>query len=812
MERRTRTKKRAPSGTRRTLITPSIQEERTPTRRKQKKQEDVIRYRPSIVRGLFFLCLLFGGILFIGSIFVKNEIQAILAQKITSASSIIYSRPFPLVSGISLSNINLEERLLRLNFRKVESPEKPGEYALRPDKLYIYTRDTLVRPDTLQKSGLYIAQLNSNYQIEHIKEASLLKPIAVLWIEPEILSVLGDSSQRANNLKHFSEFNQNLKNAILATEDEHFYYHFGIDPISILRASLANLKSGKVVQGGSTLTQQLAKNLFFSSERTFFRKIKEALAALILEAAYTKDQIFEMYLNEIFLGQEGRFAIHGFGEASKSFFGKEVSDINLAEAAMLAGIIKAPSSYSPRNHFNQAKERQEVILNRMESIGMITKEESDSAKKQTIKTFEGTRNRRIAPYFVDYVQREIHTLITETTLASGAFKIVSGIDLEYQLCAERSVESGIAQLEKTYPYLKKSKEKLQASLVSVEPASGEIRAWVGGKDFGDSQFDRVSLAKRQPGSTFKPFVYLTALDSSLNQYKTAKTTSILIDEPVTIDVPGSTPWSPQNYDKDFKGEVRLRDALALSLNIPTVNLAQKVGIKNISATAKLFGFGDDLPAVPSLALGAGEVTPLELTQAYAIIANGGIKRKLQPFSFILDSETNLLKYKKVTEEQRIVHEAPTYILTDILRTAVDRGTGTVIRRMGVEGAVAGKTGTTNDARDSWFVGYTPKILTVVWVGYDSNKPIKLTGAQAAAPLWASYMKCISRMEPQLNFIPPEDVVEADIDKESGLLMTPQCPETSRMTEIFVRDSEPITPCPVHSSEGSALISEVKNTP
>ena len=810
MERRSRTPRSRTQNTRRRNIASP------PPRNSSKSSGDIgksqSRGRPflSILRGILFLTFLVGICLFISAIFLKKEIQVILARKITNSSSVVYSRPLPLTTGISIKKIHLEDRLNRLNFRKVESvPVRSGEFSLNKSNLKIYLKETFIRPDQIQASSLFDLTLSEYGEIQEIREGGLGKPTQIIWIEPEVLSSLGDSSQRAVNFKNLNDFSQDLKNALLAVEDEHFYYHVGIDPVSIVRATLVNLKSGKVVQGGSTLTQQLAKNLFFSSERSIFRKIKEALAAVVLETAYSKDQIFEMYLNEIFLGQEGRFAIHGFGEASKSFFGKEISDVNLAEAALLAGMVKAPSSYSPRNHLEEAQERQRIVLGRMESLEMITSKQRSDAEKFPIKTFSAVRSRRIAPYFVDYLTREVGNLLSDNSIDDGAFKIVSGLDLEYQNCADSSVESGIEQLLKTYPYLKRSKEPLQAALISVVPSSGEIRAWVGGRDFGESQFDRISLAKRQPGSTFKPFVYLTALDGTLNQYKTAKTTSILMDEPTTIDVPGNDEWSPQNYDKEYRGQVRLRDALALSLNVPTVNLAQKVGIKSIANTARLFGFGDDLPAVPSLALGAGEVTPLALAQAYSIIANGGIKRSLHPFFYVMNTDSYNIKYQRQVEENRIVGEPATYILTDILRTAIERGTGTIVRKLGVEGAIAGKTGTTNDARDSWFVGFTPKILTVVWVGFDSNKPIKLTGAQAAAPIWASYMKCIAPMEPNIEFIAPPGVVQAQLDRESGLLFTPSCPEHARITELFVKDTEPVTPCPIHSEEGSKLVSEVE---
>jgi penicillin-binding protein 1B len=761
----------------------------------------------SFIRGIFFLGILFSLAVFLMTFFLREEVKLLLTRKITEASSIVYSRPFPLTEGLSITKSRVEDRLKRLKYRKVSGiPAKPGEYRISNYSLMIFFKESWINPEHDQKEGLFEITFNGNNEIEKILHATFKTPSSVVWLEPEVLSVLGNSSQRVITAKELHEFNSHLKNAILAIEDEHFYSHFGIDPFSIVRATIKNIQSGRIVQGGSTLTQQLAKNLFFSSDRNLKRKVKEAIAALLIESSHTKDQIFEMYLNEMFLGQEGRFAVHGFGEASLTFYGKEAGDITLAEAALLAGLVKAPTSYSPRLHFERALERQKIVLSRMHLLKMISDDEYEKAKSEKITIYPPARSRRVAPYFVDYLQREVGSLLNAHALKGGALSIITGLDTEYQSCGEIAITEGISQLEKSYPWLKKNTEKVQSSLVSVIPSSGEIRAWVGGRDFGESQFDRVSLAKRQPGSTFKPFVYLTALDGNLNQYRTAKTTSILIDEPVTIPVPGGN-WEPKNYDKKHRGEVRLREALAKSLNIPTVQLAQKVGIKNISRTGAYFGFGENLPKVPSLALGAGEVTPLELSQAYSIIANAGVKRTVRPFYHAIDSKSSTVIFTSPIEERRIVDEAPVYVLTDILRSAIESGTGRIVRQLGVKGPVAGKTGTTNEARDSWFVGYTPRILTTVWVGYDSNKSLKLTGAQAAAPVWAEYMKCISDFEPELDFYPPSGVVFRELDRESGLLLTEYCPHANGISEVFVSGTEPITPCPLHSGEGRSELKE-----
>lgn len=749
-------------------------------------------FRLAIFLGIFII-----GLIIVGSIFLKDEVRSLLTKKITESSSVILSRPYPITVDTNLIESRILNRLERLNYKKLDStPTQAGEFSLNSNEAYIDLRPTLIRPGETQAAGLFKLALGTDGNIISIRHALSQKEISAIWLEPEILSVLGNSSERAVTRRNLDEFSPNLKNAILAIEDEHFYYHYGINPLAIIRATLINLRAGDAVQGGSTITQQLAKNLFFSSEKSILRKVKEAIAAILIEMSYSKDQIFEMYMNEIFLGQEGNFAIHGFAEAGKSFFGHDVSELSLSESAMLAGMIKAPSAYSPRKHLEKALNRRNLVLARMEEISMISKEEKLKAIEEKPDVIPATRTRRTAPYFVDYLQREIGGLLENNSLTESSLKVVSGLDLEYQLCAEKAVTSGVTNLSSQYSWIRKSKEPLQVSLVSVIPSSGEVRAWIGGRDFGESQFDRVSLAKRQPGSTFKPFVYLTALDPKLNSYKTARTTSILIDEPVSISVPGGT-WEPKNYEDEFQGEVRLRQALAMSLNIPTVRLAEKVGIAKIAKTGEIFGFGDNLPKVPSLALGAGEVTALNLAQAYSIIVNGGVKRVLRPFFYILDNKNSSVVFNREVEESRVVDEGPVYLITDILRSVIENGTGNVVRRIGVKGPIAGKTGTTNDARDSWFVGFTPRILTVVWVGFDSNKELKLTGAKAAAPIWAEYMKCIAPLEPELDFMPPPSIKFQTLDKTSGLLLTPNCPRENSVTEVFVDGTEPITDCNLH---------------
>jgi penicillin-binding protein 1B len=738
--------------------------------------------------------MLTGAIMLVGSLFMRKAVIKRLTARALASSGLVMSRPLAMSIGDDFEKLRLSSRLKRLGYYKTSQKlSRPGEYRdlLAENRFQIYLREFRLGDKFLQRQAPHEVLINSRGEIESIRDTKFAQDRKNIWLEPEMLAVLGNSDTRAVSPKRLVQYPQHLKQAVLAIEDERFRSHFGIDPVSIARAMLVNIKAGKVVQGGSTLTQQLAKNLFFTSERTIVRKITEAFSALLIETAFTKDQILEFYLNEIFLGQEGRVAIHGFGEASKTFFNRDVSQLSIAEAATLAGIIKGPSAYSPRRHPKRAKTRRNLVLKKMKELGFINATQFDSAMNTPIQVSQSSRSRRKAPYFVDYVRRTIPDLVDPELFGTANVRVFTGLDLEYQQCAEQAVTQGLKDLETKYKKIR-GKEKVQAALVAVSPSNGSTLAWVGGRSFSNSQFDRVSLAKRQPGSAFKPFVFLTALDRNLNNYRVARTTSVLLDEPLTLKQKGSENWKPQNYDRKYRGEVTVRQALAHSLNVPTVNLAMKVGVDQIARTASYFGFGDDLPRVPSLALGAGEVTPLELAKAYNALANGGRLAELRPILAVaLDTEEGNI-YEAPLREQSLVSEPAVFVLTNILRSVVEEGTAQVVRRLGFSAPAAGKTGTSNDGRDSWFAGYTPHLLAVVWVGYDSGKPLRLTGSQAAAPIWTAFMKCTATMEPELEFIPPPGVVYRDIDARNGLLDDGYCPSQFVVREVYVEGTEPLT--------------------
>jgi len=758
---------------------------------KRKKKKAAPRPR-SKFKGVLRLLLVVSLLLAIA--YVKYLVVEKIQFRKFRATSVITSRPFAIRPETPVAGSQLGKRLLRLGYKPVESePENIGEFRSRPDELLIYARNVALPAPYSQRAQLVRLTVRNDV-VKELNDAKYQQPLEQLILEPEVLAPFSNASSRASSPKALEDFPPHLREALLSIEDERFFSHVGVDLFAIGRAIFVNLREGRIVQGASTLTQQLAKNLFLSRERTYERKIREIITAIVLETIYTKEQILELYLNEVFLGQEGNVAVHGFAEAGSSFFGKQIEDLNLLESALLAGLVKAPSSYSPRRNLAKARARAELVLQKMKERGVITEKEYRESLTAKLRIRPPARSRRKAPYFIDYVREQVTEDFDASMFRDTPLVVTTSLDSVYQECAEAAVASGLQELEKRYKRLQNAKQPLQAALLSVVPSGGEVRAWVGGRDYRKNQFDRVSLAKRQPGSAFKPFVYLTAIDKRLNNYRVARTTSLLEDEPLELTVPGTGVWSPQNYKKGYRGLVTVREALTYSLNIPTVQLALKVGVDSIHRTASLAGLPETLPKVPALALGAGEVTMLALVRAYTGIASGGYLSEVTPVRSITASGDPDALFQAEMNEIRFSSPEATYVLTDMLRSVVESGTARSIRRLGYERPAAGKTGTTNDTRDAWFVGFSPTLLTGVWVGFDDNSSTKLTGGAAAAPIWTAYMKCVSPMEPELDFVPPSGVVFRKIDLNTGLLASPGCIEPQYATEVFVEGTEPITPC------------------
>ena len=727
--------------------------------------------------------------------YVDRMVQDRLSHPLQPRASAILGDARRFRAGVPYNAPQIRTELTRRNYRSIEErPVRPGEYRLSADTLEIVPHEFVSADREVTRSAYVRLSLDRGDMVNAAGVA-----IDEFQIEPEIISHLASSEVKASHFRQLTAIPSIVQRAVLAIEDERFGSHFGLDVIGISRALYANIRAGKVVQGGSTITQQLAKNLFFSPKRTIVRKVLEALAAVSLEVHLTKDQILELYLNQVYLGQQGAIAIHGVPEAARAFFGKELDELTIAEAALMAGVIKAPSSYSPFRHPTACVNRQRLVLKRLRETGEISESQYQSAVRQKITLRKSTAYRRLAPHFLEALKAQVAQHIDLEAATSSGVQVHTGLSLGMQECAESAVQRGLESLQRTYRALRRPRQPLQAGLVALEPYTGKIRAWVGGPDYSRNQFDHVSQATRQIGSTIKPFLYLTALDSELNAYKVATATSILSDSPQSVELVTREQWVPENYDKEFRGDVTLRYALENSLNLPAVYTAQRVGIPAMARTLRLFHVAESVPEVPALALGAAETTLLRLTAAYGALANGG--RYVPPRLFLTIADEDEVLHSEPYAEERAASEPAVFVVTDILRGVLTRGTGRSVTSGGFTEPAAGKTGTSNEARDAWFVGYTPNLVAGVWVGFDDNQPIGLTGGVAAAPIWTEFMKCSRPFHDTLEFIPPPGVVSAELDGVSGDLFGPDCPSEARVREVFVRGTEPTRRCQHHLADG-----------
>lgn len=561
--------------------------------------------------------------------------------------------------------------------------------------------------------------------------------------------------------------------ATLAAEDETFYSHFGFSLKGILRATLANLRSGEIKQGASTITQQLARNLYLSHDRTWSRKLKEAIYAIQLELHYSKDEILEMYLNDIYYGN----GAYGTKKAAKIYFQKPIHKLNLAECAFLAGLPRGPSYYSPYQHFERAKKRQQHILHLMVKDRMISPQQAEQAKLTKIAIATPKEPKRVhANYFRDFILQSITQQygLEEALVHQGGLNIYTTLNSELQKQAERIVAQQL-----------KNKQELQAALIAVDPRSGQIKSMVGGKDYKESQFNRV-FAKRQPGSTFKPILYLSALEQGFTP------TTTIMSQPTTFFYGGES-YQPKNFQNQYANRpISLREAIARSDNIYAVSAQLQIGMDRVIETAHRLGIRSKLKATPSLALGSYAITPFELTQAYATIASGGVRRDLTGIVKVVDSNGNVLIAPKPTARP-VALSSHTFVLTHLLKSVLQPG-GTGHRAgLILDYPAAGKTGSTN--WDGWIVGYTPDLVTTVWIGYDRGKRIDHHDTRIAQYIWANYMKsALSQMKHHL-FDVPQGVRGVYIDPTTGYLSTPFCKHTQ--LEYFVKGTEPNKYCPLH---------------
>ncbi len=754
--------------------------------------------------GLTLLAL--GGFLVLAGIGVftvyyfkfSRMIDQRLSGRVTQNTSRIYAAPGRLFVGQGLSASELSSYLLRSGYTETLIEGAAGQYAVRgaaveihPSSDSYFHRSNALRVDF---AGREIRQIRS------LPDGA---PLSAAEVEPELLTNLFDSSREKRRPVRFEDLPLVLVDAVLCAEDKRFFEHGGLDPIRVVGAAWADLRREKIAQGASTITMQVARSFFFSRQQTLQRKLSETFVALQLEHRFTKPQILELYANEIYLGNRGSFAIHGFGEAALAYFGKDVRELSLGEAAFLAGIIRSPNRYSSADRKpERAVEARDRVLNQMVENKVISAAAAQAAKKVSLRIVSHAFENSAAPYFVDMIKDHLLDRFTENELLSENFRIYTTLDPALQRAAALAVDAGIKEVDKQlarrYARWRKEKPKeavpqVQVALVALDPRTGEIKALLGGRDYGQSQLNRA-LARRQPGSAFKPFVYAAAFDDAVHGGGPVVTpATTVVDEPTTFQFDGKE-YTPNNYGEQFHGIVTLREALTRSLNVATVKVAEMVGYGRVVQVARQMGLDPNIHATPAVALGAYEMTPIDVAAGYTVFANGGTRAEPLFIRSVISAEGTVLE-RSEPRTRPALDPRVAYLVTNVLQDVINRGTGAVVRARGFTAPAAGKTGTSHDG---WFAGFTSNLLCVVWVGFDDNRDLGLSGTASAAPLWVEFMKRAVALPAYQNtqgFSAPAGVTSVVIDPETLQLATPQCPTTRE--EFYVLGTEPTEFCERH---------------
>jgi penicillin-binding protein 1B len=689
---------------------------------------------------------------------LQTEVVTRFSGKRWDIPSQIYSDSLMVFPGTNLNDVGFFQRMARLNYKPRPAPDQVrnrGQYWYNAQKgrLLIFLH-AFVYPYREFDGQLIDLRLSPDQTVTELFDGLSHQPVDTFELEPEPISGIYEGVWEQRRLVRLSQIPPAFIDAILAAEDHRFYEHHGIDPIRIVKAAWVDFHNRHVLQGGSTLTQQLMKNFFLTQKRDWRRKVKEVLMAYIAENRYSKDEILENYINDIYLGQHGQEGIYGIWEASEYYFSKVPRDLTIGEMATIAGMIRSPNRYNPLRHPQAARKRRDEVLELMLLDGYISRAALAQAMAEEIEPRETFTENNDAPYFIDYVKHELAERYPPEVLTGEGLRIFTTLDVHMQRLGEHAVQVNLAKLEAKHPRLrrKEASDRLEAALVAIEPQSGKIRAMVGGRDYRTSQFNRVVQSHRQPGSIFKPVTYLAALDETLSGEGHFLPTTMIEDAPFTWYYGGMS-WSPANYKNRYFGEVTLQFALQESLNSATSRLAHQVGLHRIREMARKLGFGE-LPPYPSIVLGGIEVTPMQVARAYAIMANGGLEVPPYAVTAVLDREGKVIEGHEIKAEQ-VLPASLAYEIDVMLQQVIKHGTGHDAIKAGFKRPAAGKTGTTNDEKDAWFAGFTPDLLTVVWTGFDKKEELDLTGAQAALPIWTTFMIDAEAGRPQTDFpIPP----------------------------------------------------------
>ncbi|MCB9677804.1 MAG: transglycosylase domain-containing protein [Alphaproteobacteria bacterium] len=708
-----------------------------------------------------------GGLLWMRA---KSDVTAYLADPPRTVPGVIWSAPITIENGQAASMSSIAGDLLAAGYERVthlsdNHGTQAGEFSVRDDGLDIWTNPMPGVPGGLVKLRIDDGRVVSG---------------APAVLRPTVLATIGEwDGRRAEiDLKHLAE---HVEPALLAMEDQRFREHSGVDPWGVARAVLQHaVGSGEA--GGSTLTQQLAKNLFLSSERTLRRKVREVFFAAALESELSKDELLELYLEEVYLGQMGGIPLYGIESAARAWFGKSAESLALHEVATIIGVIPAPNRYNPRRHPEKAEERRNIVLDQMARVGAISRDRSDTAKQQALVLHGALPGAiRRAPWAVDYAVDHAERHVGEGALASRGYHVHTSIQPLLQRAAEGAVAEGMAELDAEYP----KAAGAQVALVAVRVSDGAIVAMVGSRNYAESPYNRAVNAWRQAGSTVKPFTMLAAFDRdpSLTPVSTVR------DEPITRRIDGKT-WTPQNYDNAFLGEITLRKAMETSRNIPAITLAEDVGPERLQSFMRDAGLSH-ATNLPSAALGGFEVTPLELATAYTAFPGGGTVQRSWVVDSIAEPSGEVVLDLKPEHHDLATARAAT-LATTVLHGVIERGTASRAKQYGISGRVGGKTGTTSDYRDAWFVGFTDELAVAVWVGRDRGE-VGLSGSRAALPTWARFVSATGTIERQAAL--PDGLVSVEVCAESSLPARPEC--TATYSETFPEDAIPTKKCDLH---------------
>jgi penicillin-binding protein 1B len=729
----------------------------------QRKRRIIIR---SILASVGLL-IVFGIGFFIHSYnYYSGVVDARLKSGYLTSRAGIYAAPRTLRKGQTLSRDGLVELLRRAGYIESNASDAwSGSFISQETAVEIHPRRAgTTSPDVVRvhfDKRNHISDLTGDMGVT----------LESYTLEPEILTT--DAAMKTGKRPQlaYRDIPPTLAHAILSIEDRRFFEHGGVDIWGVARALLRNATDDETSQGGSTITQQLVKNTFLTPERTLRRKYAEAMTAFALERRLSKEDIFALYCNEIYLGQRGSISVRGVEQAARIFFGKELKDLSLNESAMIAGMIQSPNRYAPDRHAEAATVRRNTVLGAMARDKFITLEEARAAALEPIAVAPINQEQSTAPYFIDYVNRIVESRLgAEERGDERALRVYTTIDLDLQQLAENAVKRQLERLDKVY---KKREVRPQAALVAIDPKTGDVLAMVGGRNYAESQLNRVTDSRRQPGSTFKPIVYSTALESGLSPL------TMYADAPQEFVYAGNSKYRPINYGGGFSmRDVTMRTALVRSLNVVTVDVAMRAGLSRVERTAEKFGL-PKAEAYPAIALGTTEASPLALAAAYTAFANNGVRVEPNVIARATDgSGTDLIK--ETPQARQVIKPTTAYMITDMLSDVIDHGTARAARGAVKRTAIAGKTGT---SRDGWFVGYTPNLVVAVWIGFDDNKQLGLTGAEAALPAWTEFVSNAVELRPDLGgeaFSRPAGIAFVEVDPETGLLATTSCPQRERI--------------------------------